>query len=193
MKLSRSGKLKHARVSVNLNLGDGCSVINQLQLQNLPSMVLQTKQEQVRFCFLLLLLTDESVRKCINKSRITVQFWTKFRELHGFQQTFMHFSDKEMLNVFKYIYFYPAFKQFPSYLVVKSYFYLDSIESFPSEANLAGQGKKILKFLKNLTRKNSRTFSLIFKDFNFMNYYNNGCLTSDAIYSSKLQSSEPTK
>lgn len=149
------------------------NTIKQYELQSLPSSTLTNKQDLIRFCFLLLLLQDDLVRKAINKSRITIQFWTEFRILEDFQKTFINFSDKELLNVFKYIYFFPVHKHFSPYLTVKAYLYLSSSNSLAWDLSLADLGKEIMIFLKKLTRKNSRLFnSNIFDEINLKQYYN---------------------
>lgn len=184
----RPQKSKDVNESKILFLDCDFDIIDKLELESLPSSTLIHRQELIRFCFLLLLLKEEQVRKVINKSRITIQFWTEFRTLHRFHSTFTHYSDKELINAYKYIYFYPVHKSFSTILIVKAYFYLDSINSFTSQISLAELGKEILNFLKKLTRKNSRLYtSSIFDDLNFMKYYNNQS-SNELKYHDKLHS-----
>lgn len=174
MKLSKKGRhlMQRGPDSQHRNTAEIFSSIDVLKLHNLPTASLTEKWHVIKFCFLLIILPDEVVRQSINKSRITTSFWSDFRRLDGYLQTFNYFSDRELVNVYKYIYFYSAMRQFSSILVVKSFFYLEQQKAIYSELSLADIGKVILRFLKKLTRKNSKLLNIsMLEEVTFLHYY----------------------
>lgn len=128
--------------------------MSSLSIFNLPRIKVETKLDFIKFSFLLSIIPEENIRKSITKSRITEPFWSELRNIREFQDTFEFFSDKELLNVYKYITFFPVVKEYELELIAKAFIHLVENSEITPKTSLAEIGRIILKYMKKITRKN---------------------------------------
>lgn len=134
--------------------------LRNLNLNHLPKVVLKTKLDCIAFSFLLLGLHDDKVRTILNLSRITEKFWNTFRKLPGYENVFDYFSSRELMNNFKYIYYYQANNKYKLSLIIKAFFGLTMKNKITNSSTLADIGKEILKALKLYSLYSSKNKTL---------------------------------
>jgi hypothetical protein len=155
MKLSEDLQHKaHNTSPLSFEAFDYNQILN-LSLYNLPKSRLETKLDFIKFSFLLLIIPESNIRATIDKSRITEPFWNAIRQLREFQYTFERFTDKDLLNIYKYISFFGVIKEYKLDYVCKSFFFLIENGIITNDTNLAEIGRFLYKYLKKITRKNA--------------------------------------
>ncbi len=162
----------------NLNIHDQkqhCIKYDQLQLHNLPKEIIISKFDLVKFCFLVLGISNDAIRPFINYSKITDQFWYQLRKLRGFQETFKNFNMKEVYNVYKYIHYFKINnkKKYGNDIVIKAFYLLVERGEIDEGTSMADIGNILLKFLKFNTRKNGRNKDIALDKINILYHYVN--------------------
>lgn len=123
--------------------------LSTLKLEDLPKKTFESKFEVASFCFLLLGLKDNQIRKTINLSIITENFWLELRDHPYFNKCFDYYTSKDLMNIFKYIKYYKPLKNFPVILIIKAYFSLIFHSDINSNTIIADVRKKIHHLLKS--------------------------------------------
>lgn len=156
MKLSGKSKIINSLTcKAQVNTNDSICNENIVQLHHLPNQMLENKFDIIKFCFLFFYISEDIVRKSINLSRITKRFWVQFIEKREFQKTFRLFDIKIIFNIYKYIHYFKTNSVFSKELNLKAFFYLIDEGIINERTSLASIDKKILLFLKRITRKNA--------------------------------------
>ena len=98
--------------------------LNLLEIKNLPNKPIQTKLDEIIFCFYLFGVSDEKTRETLNNSRITPLFWEKFREIPFLKNTFNDKKNSELCSTFKFISYFDVGKKYNKPLILKMFFFL---------------------------------------------------------------------
>lgn len=133
----------------NTNLLEEDNYLKSLAIDNLPNNTLVSKIDLISFCFLMCGIPDDNIRNTINLSRITEKFWEYFRKYEGFTETFNNFTNKELTNAFKYVFYLPVFTKYSHSHVIKTFFILKSRNIFKSDTILADVNKALTFTLKS--------------------------------------------
>lgn len=177
MKLSGEGDtLMSNTCFTSISVEDYNDTMENLTLFNLPNSKLETKLEFIKFSFLMSIIPETNVRLTIDKSRITEPFWSAIRNLGEFRGTFDFFSDKEMLNMYKYITFFDVMKDYNTEFVTKALFLLSENGEITEKTSLAQIGRTLNKYMKKINRKNtdSKEFNKV-NNINLLFYYFKQC------------------
>lgn len=134
--------------------------LNSIELENLPNKQLMNYLDLVSFCFLLSGVKDSSIRKYINNSRTTERFWEQFRKLPDFGKTFEYFSNRDLANTFKYVYYIPVMSKYPLPYIIKAIFSLKAKELIDSNSSMA----EISKTLSFILKKNTSSINAVLKN-----------------------------
>lgn len=119
-----------------------------LTIEALPIIPLRIRLDLLSFNFLLFGIKENQLRKSINFSRTTEKFWETFRRIPKFNSTFNYYSNKELANTFKYIFYLPINTKFLPSLVIKVFFTLKENNLFTNDISLADVSKTLMFYLK---------------------------------------------
>lgn len=164
---------------------------NELTLDNLPTEELKSKFDLIKFCFLLMLIKDESTKKKKGKvkkqsekrgfSRITSSFWEYMKSSKKYAKVLLNFNVEDLTKTYKYIYYLRVFKDKKTLyinnenkvvLVIKSFLYLVNTQRINSQMTIADIGHLLKKFMSNMSRKNGRKeYFLAINEINLYDYY----------------------
>lgn len=98
-----------------------------MTLKDFP--VLIGKSDKIRFCLEIIMISDETFREILDFSRITRKFWSKIRGVAPFHAILRRTSDKEVLNLYKYILYSPIMKRFGCRLLLEAYYSIPNKET----------------------------------------------------------------
>lgn len=164
---------------------------HELTLDNLPTEELKSKFDLIKFCFLLMLIKDDSTKKKKGKvkkvsekrgfSRITSSFWEYMKSSQKYEKVLLNFNVEDLTKTYKYIYYLRVFKDKKTLymnnehkvaLVIKSFLYLVNTERINSQMTIADIGHLLKKFMSNMSRKNGRKeYFLAINEINLYDYY----------------------
>lgn len=142
-----------------IELGSDEVFMKNLNLENLPNCQLNTKLQIISFCFLLLGVPEENSKPQISYSRITDKFWNKLRNLTHFHKTFDKFSDKELANTYKYIFYFPCSSKYSHIFLIKSYFSLFKRDLITDSTLMSQISRSISNCIAN--ENNDKFFKLV--------------------------------